>query len=306
MIRYARLRPGPGFQPIQAVLYYAQRLVTVPVLRRGISLFLSMVVNALQGNRPARRTDAVSARVLHELKTNGVALLAPFAAAGGLETIVDYFRQQQVIGPDGRRVAFAALPEGTPAAAYDLQTVVNCPGLLELVNAPEMLRIVEAYLGCKPTLSSLGVRWSLPAVGDVAHFQRFHRDVDDWRFLKLFVYLTDVDSESGPHCYVCRSHRRAFSVRAHAYRPGEVEARYGAENLKTIPGPPGTTFLADTLGVHRGGVVRERGRLILQAQYSILPVFAFSYSPLNADAKLDRYINRLIVRTAALGAGSTL
>jgi len=50
--------------------------------------------------------------------------------------------------------------------------------------------------------------------------------------------------------------------------------------------------------------VSDRPRLILQAQYSILPVFAFSYAPApHTGAKLDRYINRLIVRSAAVAVG---
>src|SRR5229473_1500810 len=37
MIPYAMLRPGRGFQPGRAALYYAQRVVTEPRLRQGIS-----------------------------------------------------------------------------------------------------------------------------------------------------------------------------------------------------------------------------------------------------------------------------
>lgn len=36
---------------------------------------------------------------------------------------------------------------------------------------------------------------------------RFHFDLDDWRQLKFFFYLTDVDLQPDPHVYVQGSHR---------------------------------------------------------------------------------------------------
>jgi hypothetical protein len=67
--------------------------------------------------------------------------------------------------------------------------------------------------------------------------------------------------------------------------------------MRTIVGPKGTSFVADTYGIHKGSVPRSRPRLLLQAQYSLLPVFAFRYEPvkLQAPPALDRYINRLLV-----------
>src|SRR4029453_4922809 len=92
-------------------------------------------------------------------------------------------------------------------------------------------------------------------------------------------------------------HRRGFSWRAREYPHHEVEATFGAERMETVMGPRGTTFMADTLGVHRGGVASRTPRLILQAQYSILAGFAFrSGAPAPvAAAAIDAYVNRLLV-----------
>ena len=35
------------------------------------------------------------------------------------------------------------------------------------------------------------------AEGTPRHAENFHRDVDDLKFIKLFVYLTDVGDENG-------------------------------------------------------------------------------------------------------------
>ncbi len=37
---------------------------------------------------------------------------------------------------------------------------------------------------------------------------KFHFDLDDWRMLKFFFYLSDVDADAGPHVYVRGSHNR--------------------------------------------------------------------------------------------------
>ena len=272
-------------------------MVSLPSPRRAISRLLAALVNRGQHFTPAKALDPPAVRALDALRTVGVAQLPPLAADAQLRRMFDYFQSRPVVGPDGRSGALEDLPAGTPAAAYDLETVVTCPGLLDIVNAPQVLQIASAYIGCKPTLSSLGVRWSFPAAESKAHFQNFHRDIDDWRFLKLFIYLTDVDEHSGPHCYVRTSHRRGFVWRAHDYPPNEVEAAFGRDKLETVVGPRGTTFIADTLGVHRANAPRRAPRLILQAQYSILPVFAFRYAPVPAAAAaaVDAYVNRLLI-----------
>jgi len=297
MIPYARLQPGPGFQPAQAALYYLQRMVSWPSPRRTIARFLAAAVNLGQREARVAPAEPLVTRALEALREVGVAHLPPLASAPQIQQMYDYFAAQPVLAPDGRRFALSDLPAGAPSAAYDLKTVVACPGLMEIVNSPEVLRIVSAYIGCKPTLSSLGVRWSFPSAHGVAGYQNFHRDIDDWRFLKLFVYLTDVDEGSGPHSYVHGSHRQGFAWRASVYTHSEVEAEFGRDRIETVTGPRGATFMADTVGVHRGGVVTHKPRLILQAQYSILPVFAFRYAapvPV-AAAAFDVYVNRLLI-----------
>jgi hypothetical protein len=127
--------------------------------------------------------------------------------------------------------------------------------------------------------------------------QCFHRDPDDWRFFKLFVYLTDVDDHSGPHEFIAGSHRSSGRIFSKPYTEEEVERVYGQKRIIKIVGPKGTTFVADTWGVHRGQVPTTQPRLLLQVQYSILPILKYNYRPVpipNAEL-FDRYTNRLLV-----------
>lgn len=280
MLSYARLTPGAGFRPERALAYYAQRAVTQPAARRGVSALIAGLIRARRGV-PTWPLDDRGERALAELRTTGVAVLEPFISEAEAGAMRAYFEARPVRGADGSAFLADDRPSGTAAAGYGLETVLACPGLVALLNRPEALGLSAAYLGCKPTVSSVGVRWTFPLPDDVARFQDFHRDVDDWRFLKLFIYLTDVDEGSGAHVYVRGSHLSGFRLKSDVYTDASLEARYGEGAATAVVGRPGTTFMADTLGVHRGGRPVTRPRLILQVQYSLLPVFAFLYEPLS-------------------------
>jgi hypothetical protein len=304
MIPYARLTPGPGFEALRALFYYAQRMATAPTARRALSALIAAVVRMRQGGPVTWPRDATCRRAVADLRTEGITRLPPLLSEVEIARFADYFAGQEVVGPDGGGVAVDQLPTDTVAAGYSLETVFACPGLVAVLNSPRVLRIASDYLGCKPTLSSLGVRWTFPGQRQAARFQQYHRDVDDWRFLKLFIYLSAVD-EDAAHTFVRGSHAKAFGLTAAAYTQDGLETRFGARKLTTVSGPRGTTFMADTLGVHRAGRPRERGRLVLQAQYSLLPVFAFRYQPVERQApSVDAYCNRLFLRQDAVsGSG---
>lgn len=296
----AVLRPGPGFKPTRAALYFAQRLVTAPKLRRVVQRAIGRGINLVHPLRlggDATAGDSLDEAALAELRQDGLVGMPDLIAGPRAKAMADYFRRQKVFHA-GKEIPLAELPAGVSLAPYPLSTVLACPGLLELINHPRVLRLAARYLGCTPTLSSLGVRWSLPRPNGAQDIQRFHRDYDDWQSVKLFIYLTDVDAEAAPHLYVHGSHRTAGTFRARLFDASEVAARFGAKSIRAITGPAGTSFVADVHGIHRGGVPSGRPRLMLQAQYSVLPVFAFQYEPAppRPAPPVDPYVNRLLIR----------
>ena len=293
MIEYAQLRPGPGFSPSKAALYYAQRMASVYWLRHGIARAIAL---GLARRHPAVPFDDSQLDLRNELSQSGLVLLRHLASPDVLRKIHDYLQNKDLEIRGGRRLHLHEIPSDVSTADYPLDTVLACPAIVDLINSPQILSLVGAYLGCSPTLSSIGLRWSFPSTGEVCDVQRFHRDPDDWRFVKLFVYLTDVDERSGPHVYVKGSHKTSRSARAHSYDRNKIEARYGAASVTPVTGTSGTSFIADTSGIHMGMPPKERPRLMLAAQYSLLPVFAFNYHPvpLKTGAHLDPYVNRLL------------
>jgi hypothetical protein len=153
------------------------------------------------------------------------------------------------------------------------------PLVAKLAEDPVLLEIAARYLGTKPRLVGVNLWWSYPEVADAAArdfaAQKFHFDLDDFKFIKFFFYLTDVDATSGPHVVVRGTHRRKrhasfreqFAVRR--YSDEEVIAAYGADSVVTITGPAGTGFVEDTMCIHKGLPPASRPRLALQIQYAL-------------------------------------
>jgi hypothetical protein len=153
------------------------------------------------------------------------------------------------------------------------------PLISELSADPVLLAIAAHYLRTAPTLVGANLFWSYPAAvsADQHNYaaQMFHYDLDDFKFLKFFFYLIDVDSGSGPHVIVKATHNSKRFVtfgdrlKVRRYTDEEIVSAYGQENIVTITGPSGTGFAEDTLCIHKGQPPTEKVRLILQFQYAL-------------------------------------
>ncbi len=82
----------------------------------------------------------------------------------------------------------------------------------------------------------------------------FHRDIDSWKWIKVFVYLTDTNDGDGHHEMVPRSHLRTpiSLLEIRRYTQAEIFAAMPNLELKKICGPAGYTFIENTFVFHRG------------------------------------------------------
>lgn len=188
------------------------------------------------------------------------------------------------------------VPSETHVADYKIDDWNSLPQIVNIANTPSVLKIAEEYLGCKPTISNIQLWWSFPGHDKSEEAENFHRDVDDWKFVKLFIYLTNVDFESGPHVYVQKSISSHRYLPIKRYSDTEIEKYFGKENIKIMTGEKGSAFMEDTFGFHKGQLAKENRRLVLQVQYSINPIAINSYISKDSAMDVDPYINRLYLR----------
>jgi hypothetical protein len=174
------------------------------------------------------------------------------------------------------------------AVRYDYNTgvLLDNADVQELMADPTLLQIAQVYLGCDPVADVLSMWWHTNAHNqpDAEAAQFYHFDLDRIAWLKVFVYLTDVGPENGPHSFVLGSHQSRtipWSMRRKGYaRLGddEVEAVFGRERCLEMTAPRGSIIIEDTRGLHKGNAVRGAPRLILQLQLSN-SLFGGAYPP---------------------------
>lgn len=142
----------------------------------------------------------------------------------------------------------------------------------DICNNPVLLNIARRYCGVSAECIASQMWWTFPAdVNDevrnkYAHF--FHRDLDGYNFIKLFIYLTDVLQGDGGHFFVAGSHKLGFigslkeRFRISRIADEIVYQRFGSASVIEMTGAPGTVIVEDTFGLHKGQTPTKNPRLI--------------------------------------------
>jgi hypothetical protein len=141
---------------------------------------------------------------------------------------------------------------------------------LRLGVNPRLLDLANAYLRMWSKLEYVDV-WYTPAAGgdERRSSQRWHRDFNDRHLLKAFVYLVDVDADTGPFEYVPRSAPGGELEQLWPWRPLGENYPPDDEFAKTVDGrsvtftaPEGTIIFCNTSGFHRGGFATGKPRVL--------------------------------------------
>jgi hypothetical protein len=160
--------------------------------------------------------------------------------------------------------------------------VEKCPAIVSVRDDPLLRAIAANYLGRKARVISTRLWWSFPASKasdsdlSLASQEKLHFDLDDWRALKFFFYLTPVDHDTGPHVYIRGTHNKRLMRHQWTLLVGhpneEVLAAYGADNRTTVLGGAGHGFGVDPFGFHMGTAVRKSPRLMLEIGFGVSSV----------------------------------
>lgn len=151
------------------------------------------------------------------------------------------------------------------------QWVTELPEIQDLLKDYSLLAVAQSYLRAKPVVTQVGMAWSAATkdVPDVESAQMFHFDLERIRWLRYFIYLTDVDEDQGPHCFVEGSHRTG-AIPRDLLKAGyarlsdeEVMRHYPRSSYKEFVGKKGMILAEDSRGFHKGKHHKSGSRLLV-------------------------------------------
>lgn len=176
--------------------------------------------------------------------------------------------------PDKRNVELS-LGKTFICASYKVK---ECAAITTLINDPTLLNLAAKFLRTNPVCIGVDLLWSFPTSKTLEQqlnmAQVFHYDLDDFRSIKFFFYLTDVDSSSGSHVCIRGSHRgktflhQILGQRCASIPDEKIIQTYGADNVIPFCGKAGFGFAEDPCCFHKGAPPATKERLLLQIQYA--------------------------------------
>jgi len=148
--------------------------------------------------------------------------------------------------------------------------------IMSLSLSSKILDVVNSYLGMYSQLAFFFLQKTEVRNGeDREYSQRWHRDPQEQKFCKVFIYLNDVDESAGPFTYIPNSvsgkkYGSLFPQKppAGSYpKNGAVEDAIPTTDYKIMTGKAGTVIFCDTTGLHRGGYATEKERIMATFAY---------------------------------------
>lgn len=287
------------------LLWNLNKQINDPSLRTRIADLLGQEIRQV-ASMPQSGPNPAGAEFARDGITGFSGLVSPSEVAEMLE----YFKGCQ------------SLTRQDTVLQHDVRDIVRVPHAFRIATDPRVLSVASQHIGGPATIVQMDAWWSLPEREEPHGAQIFHRDRDDFRACKLFLYLSDVTSGDGPHIFVRGSHR-SEAVRAALDAKGMPQDALGAffsgngrgmahmiddvfrPAIMEITGPAGTCFLENTFGFHRGKVPKTGRRCVFQILYAAIPYIErldrwaeaqlSALPPDSADAPLARYATRIAI-----------
>jgi hypothetical protein len=228
--------------------------------------------------------DAEAARVAGEIAEKGLVLgeASGFLSPAGRQALAEAAAMIRARSQD--REVLAILEDGANRSLDKDYLVHLVPfteeqaadsALLKLALDPRLLRIVAGYMGLSPQLHAIGAWLNFPTGAEAKKSQLWHRDPEDLKTVKVFIYLDAVTDENGPFSYIHNSHpfgsecdREPRHAHPRRVTDEEMETAFPASRWFQCTGPANTMVIADTVGFHRGGNVARGKRLLITFTYT--------------------------------------
>jgi len=222
-----------------------------------------------------------AARIVDHLNRHGIAISSVdrlFGSDSCFEELKHAVEQLETEWSDRiEQARVAADPGEIGQKTFILQFLGDRPDLdpqsiyARFALQPQILEIANSYFGMYTQLRYYNVWHTLRTRGPARESQLWHHDREDHLILKLFIYLSDVDAGAGPFTYAPGTHRKGRHRRASESIDEKGVKRWTDDQMSLVippdrwiraTGPTGTIVFADTRGYHKGGLARERDRIL--------------------------------------------
>ena len=259
------------------------------------------------------KLNLVQQKILNNLKLNGIATV-PFHELFYLEEyskLSDWIQKNEENLKQKSKKKYLLSYYGTE----DENKLIDFDNpFVQFYLSDKLLQIVISYLGYIPQLYEIYIEKTLP-VGDAnpTYSQNWHRDPEEKRTLKIFLYLNDVNIESGPFTYILKSQPTGKSKLSklfpqklpHGSYPDSesIKRLVNDDSLHVATAEKATLIFCDTAGIHKGGYAIKNERIMSTAffpskKYSLKPLFKLD--KLNYNSQGNHNVSNLAKKVLGL------
>ena len=163
-----------------------------------------------------------------------------------------------------------------------IYTVTDLPEISAWAREKRLLNIIENYIGLTVTFHGVHLRKDFPNENQFGTLL-WHKDSEDRRIIKIFVYLSDVEEKHGPFEYIPLPLTSVYNLNYYRIYHKLWQSGYLGINDETLneivpksawkscPGPAGTVIFVDTKSVLHHGTLRTEERSALFFVYTANP-----------------------------------
>ena len=159
-----------------------------------------------------------------------------------------------------------------PMSYFKTEDLVKSEEILNVVNNEDLIKILNNYFQANFKLDWI---WSWNSYVENNNQpigpQLFHRDYETLNFLKLFIYLSDVEGLDGSHQLIKNTDKIDQCYKIKRYSDDEIFSKFRNNDCVTIDGKTGKNFLVNSFALHRGLKPLKKDRLILCYLFSVYP-----------------------------------
>jgi hypothetical protein len=215
--------------------------------------------------------------IAQELETNGISVTS--LEALNLPNTANFITAAQKISEELEQTAQSPKFKCKHTLAATAEQIMRYPDVFFWGVQERLLRIVEHYLKLPVAYDGLSYYFSV-ANGVEAGPRKWHRDKEDWRMIKIGIYLDDVDFSGGP--FECVFPEANIRIRKQAQQKYQIFRHHELNHLlgkdeqawyKSYTGSGGTVIFVDTVSYY------HRGRPPIAASRSAIFFGYFSLHP---------------------------